>query len=103
MHLNALIFSVAGLVTPCSVSWPTASVGTSPLNLMSVLLKVAVGNLATSNISALLACSSILGRPKLMLSVCTVTSMEPFLASRSSVKVPLDLSNLPRHFDRPPM
>ena len=83
MHLKESIFSVTGLVTPCMVSVPSASVGLAPLNLANFPVKVAVGYFAASNISADFACSSSLGMPKLMEFMSTVTSMEPDFASLS--------------------
>src|SRR5271170_3599827 len=103
LQRKELIVNVSGLVTPCMVRVPWASAGEAPLNLVNLPVNVAVGNFATSKISADFACSFNFGMPKSTELIFTVTSMEPDFASLSYTTLPELLSNLPRHTDRPPM
>ncbi|MNY79942.1 hypothetical protein D3C86_2207990 [compost metagenome] len=50
-----------------------------------------------------LACSFSLALPKSIDDGSILISTVPALAARSSVTTPVDLSNLPRQLDRPPM
>src|SRR5271168_4562522 len=52
LQRKELMVSVRGLVTPCKVRVPWASAGDAPLNLVNLPVNVALGNFATSNISA---------------------------------------------------
>ncbi|MNL75255.1 hypothetical protein D3C87_2010290 [compost metagenome] len=64
---------------------------------------MASGKASTSNMSGPLACWFSLVLPKSIEAASILTSTLPALAARSSVTTPLDLSNLPRQVDRPPM
>ena len=94
---------VTGFVTPCMFKVPWASTGASPLNLVNLPVNVAVGYLATSKISADLACSFNFGMPKSTELISTVTSMEPDFAALSYTTFPEVEVNLPRHTDKPPI
>ncbi|SAL56431.1 hypothetical protein AWB64_06222 [Caballeronia sordidicola] len=101
-HLNDSIFRFTGFVTPCSVSSPITSTGTSPLNFIDVPLYVAVGNFSVSKNCALFSSPSSFSLPMFTEVMSMVASSVPFFASRSIVTVPLLLLNLPRHTEMPP-
>src|SRR5690242_5478481 len=102
LHLNDLMVSTTGLVTPCSVSSPCTSVGAPFANLASLPLYCAVGNFSTSRNSPVFRCLSRSGTPVSTVVVSMVTSTVPVFASRSSTMVPPDAVNMPRHTETPP-
>src|SRR6266404_381454 len=96
MHLNELMVSVTGLVTPWSVSWPLIVLGAPFAKSTNLPLYSAVGYLATSSTSGPDTCALSLSCAKSMLAALTMTSTVPVFAAAKTgtVEVIVDAASI---------
>ena len=92
--------NTTGRVTPWMVRSPATFSLLPPAEVTFVLLKLAVGNCASSNMSGLRRCSSIFTTPVLTLEIGSCTSMLDFVGSLASKsKVPVTSVKRPLMFE----